>query len=69
MSKRNSRKRRAQVSIWALELAKSGTFASWRSIELYIRVNGFPEAKINDPFTKRELDESCAAGRQGAVND
>ena len=68
MPMRGIRKRREHISAWARELAQSGKFDSWRQVELHVRVSGFPKAKIDDPFVKRELDGLCASAKQGVVD-
>ena len=53
-----------QERIWrrVYELARSGKFPSWITIEWELRFNeGFPEARqmLEDPFIRAELDELC----------
>jgi CheY-like chemotaxis protein len=54
-----------QQRMWrrAYELARSGKFSNWITIEWELRFNeGFPEARLSldDPFVRIELDALCA---------
>ena len=51
----------------AYELARSGKFPGWITIEWELRFNeGFPEALqlLNKPFIRAELNELCDQARQ-----
>jgi hypothetical protein len=51
----------------AYELARSGKFPSWITIEWELRFNeDCPEARemLEDPFIRAELDELCDQARQ-----
>ena len=57
-----------QQRMWhrAYELARSGKFSNWLTIEWELRFNeGFPEALqfLDDPFIQTELDELCDQAR------
>ena len=60
-----------QERIWkrAYEMARSGEFPSWITIEWELRFNEeFPEARqmLEDPFIRAELDRLCGEARQPA---
>ena len=58
-----------QERMWrrAYELARSGIFSGWITIEWELRFKeDFPEALqfLDDPFIRAELDELCKQARQ-----
>jgi len=65
------RERQVHVSHLARELARSGKFSNWRSIETELRFRrGFPVARswLDDQLTRKELDDFCQYAR-GVRND
>lgn len=64
---RGTKKERAEyVSRRSRELAQSGEYKDWMSIELALRAEGFPEARqlLDSRFIRQELDEMCKWARE-----
>ena len=62
-----NRKERGEL-LWkrATELAHSGKYADYMSIEIALRHKGFPEARqeLDSGVLRQELNEMCKAARQ-----
>lgn len=50
----------------ACELARSGKFKDWISIEIALRHEGYPEARqiLDSQFLRQELNEMCNQAQQ-----
>ena len=48
------------ISLWAMDLARTGRFEDWRAVELEIRVQSGSSVKLDDPFWKNEVQKACA---------
>lgn len=62
-SRMNKAERKTHVLSRSEELAKGGECRDWCSIELRLRVEGFPEAMsiLDDSILRQELDQFCKA--------
>jgi hypothetical protein len=62
----NKKQRAELIDKRADELARSGKFADWISIEIKLRGEGFKEARqvLDSRFRREELNEMCKAARQ-----
>ncbi len=51
----------------AREMAQSGQYHSWRTIETHLRVNGLPYVPevLDDADIRRDLDHCCGNARPG----
>lgn len=49
------------------EMARSGQYENWLSIEHALRAEGFPEARqlLDSEFRRQELNEMCHQARGG----
>lgn len=59
------RERAEHITRRSNELAASGQYASWLSIEHALRAEGFDEARqqLDNRFVRAELDELCRRAR------
>ncbi|MDE1918396.1 MAG: hypothetical protein KGJ57_15320 [Sphingomonadales bacterium] len=53
------------INMRAIELADTGDYAGYQSIEHALRAEGFPEARgeLDSPTTRKLLDDACASAR------
>lgn len=60
-SSKKKAERHTHVRERAYELARTGSYRDWLSIESAIRNEGYPEARtiLDDQFIRDELDEIC----------
>jgi hypothetical protein len=63
------RNRTSYIDERATELAASGLYSGWLSIEMAIVAEGYPEARaqLNDPARQQRLDRVCAKAQKAAA--
>ena len=69
MSRLSKRKQRERIDRLAPELARTGKFSGWLSIEHHLRFQeDLPEARhwLDDPITRKNLDRLCQEARKDA---
>lgn len=67
MNYMNKKSRYEIIEKYADEMAKSGGFCDWLSIEHALRCMGFTEARqvLDDTFRRQEINELCRQSRNG----